>query len=234
MRVWLEDRPGALGMLTSALGVLGADVLGIDILERDGARVVDEITVCLPEHATQQVLVAAVARLEGVQVEDVRDVVDRLPYPGSDPLDIAVELSVQHSPAGVLSSLANGVAAVFSGDWAAVLRPREETVLVASAGAPPRAGWLSAFISGASSRPLGAANELRGPSDIAWAVLERSEASVVVGRGGPPFRGQERRRLVQLAAIADQRWLELTIRSSMIAHPSATISQRTHPAVSVS
>ena len=226
MRVWLADRPGALGTLTTSLGELGADVMGINILERDGGRVVDELTMSVPDEMTPEALARAMTLLEGVQVEDVRSVVDRLPYPGSDPLDVAVELGHQRSPDALMKTLAHGVAAVFAGDWAAVLRAGDGGHSVVTAGSAPASGWLSAFVSGASSQQATRSGELRGPSDIAWAVLEHSEASVVVGRGGPPFRSRERHQLVQLSRIADGRWRELTIRAGMIAHPSAGPSER--------
>lgn len=231
IRVWVADRPGALGMLTTALGEVGADVIGINILERDGGRAVDELTVSVPAEITGDDLARALNRLEAVQVEDVRSVIDRLPYPGSDPLDVAVELGQQRTPQSLMKTLARGVASVFASDWAAVLRTGEKGPEAVVAGTSPAIGWLSAFVSGASSQQAGQSGELRGPSDVAWAVLEHCDASVVVGRGGPPFRGRERHQLVQLSRIADVRWRELTIRAGMVAHPSVGQSERrTHAA----
>jgi hypothetical protein len=231
IRVWLADRPGALGILTTALGEAGADVIGINILERDGGRAVDELTVSVPDEVTGDELARALSRLEAVQVEDVRSIVDRLPYPGSDPLDVAVELGQQRTPEALVKTLVHGVASVFAGDWAAMLRAGDEGTRVVVAGAPPPVGWLRAFVSGASSQQAGRSGELRGPSDVAWAVLEHCDASVVVGRGGPPFRSRERHQLVQLGRIADVRWRELAIRAGMVAHPSVGQNERT-PAAS--
>ena len=45
VRVWLPDRPGALGAVASRIGAVRGDVIGIDILERGGGRAVDELTV---------------------------------------------------------------------------------------------------------------------------------------------------------------------------------------------
>ncbi|MGO9912259.1 MAG: hypothetical protein ACLPQS_14005, partial [Acidimicrobiales bacterium] len=125
IRVWVADRPGALGMLTTSLGDVGADVIGINILERDGGRAVDELTVSVADDLSGEFLAKALSRLEAVQVEDVRSVVDRLPYPGSDPLDVAVDLGQQRTAGALMKALVHGVASVFAGDWAAVLRTGE-------------------------------------------------------------------------------------------------------------
>lgn len=228
MRAWLADRPGALGILTTALGEIGADVISIDILERDGGRVVDELTVAVPDQIGPAELAAAAGANAIVQVEDVRSVVDRLPYPGSDPLEVAVGFARQRTTGQVAEVLAHGVASVFSGDWAVVLGDGAAAPL-ATAGHPPATCWLEAFVAGASC-DLSPSSEPRGPRDIAWAALEYADATVVVGRGGPPFRSKERRQLLQLSQLADARWRELAIRAGMIAHPSAGQPMRTHPA----
>jgi hypothetical protein len=49
VRVWLPDRPGVLGAVASRIGAVRGDVVGIDILERDGGVAVDELAVTLPD-----------------------------------------------------------------------------------------------------------------------------------------------------------------------------------------
>lgn len=61
VRVWLADRPGSLGQLASKIGAVGGDLVGIDILERDGARAVDELTVELPDGFSPESLAAALS-----------------------------------------------------------------------------------------------------------------------------------------------------------------------------
>ena len=34
VRVWLPDRPGALGLVASRIGSVGADIVGVDVVER--------------------------------------------------------------------------------------------------------------------------------------------------------------------------------------------------------
>src|SRR5256885_526901 len=42
VRVWLPDRPGALGLVASRIGAIGADIVGIDVLERSERVAVGE------------------------------------------------------------------------------------------------------------------------------------------------------------------------------------------------
>jgi hypothetical protein len=92
VRLWLSDRPGSLGEIATKIGELGGDLVGIDILERDGARAVDELTVELPDGYRPEALADALSQLSGVEVEDLRHRVSQVPYAGRDPLDTAVLL----------------------------------------------------------------------------------------------------------------------------------------------
>ena len=57
VRVWLPDRPGALGQVASRIGAVRGDVVGIEILERGAGRAVDELVVALPEDGLLDLLV---------------------------------------------------------------------------------------------------------------------------------------------------------------------------------
>ena len=50
VRIWLPDRPGALGQVASRIGAVRGEIVGIEILERGAGRAVDELVVDLPEH----------------------------------------------------------------------------------------------------------------------------------------------------------------------------------------
>ena len=150
VRVWLADRPGSLGQLASKIGAVGGDLVGIDILERDGARAVDELTVELPDGFSPESLAAALSDLPGVEVEDLRHLVSRVPYSGRDPLDAAVLMAEAIGPAELLNVLAQGVCVAFACDWSTVLDMGESTATaLAAAGDPPSAAWLGAFVAGA-------------------------------------------------------------------------------------
>jgi hypothetical protein len=217
MRVWLADRPGALGSVAARIGSVGGDVTGIDILERGGDRVIDELTVDLPNEDLISELLESLKELEFVDVEDIRAVVAGLPYPLIDALEVSADLITGHSVADLFEVLVAGVGGVFSG-WAAVVDPEGPVVLSASVDAPTPA-WLEAFVTGTS-----AASEISGragaANDVAWAGLEVSGLALLVGRSGRPFRSRERRQLATLARIADQRWRELVVRDGKRAHPA--------------
>ncbi len=209
VRLWLADRPGSLGEIATKIGELGGDLVGIDILERDGARAVDELTVELPEGFHPEALANALSQLSGVEVEDLRHRVSQVPYAGRDPLDAAVLLAESIGPAELWDALAHGVRCAFACDWLSVLdMSGTPAVVLAEAGDPPGASWLGAFVAGARAglavSTRGGAG-LVGPRDVAWSPLDSSCLAVVAGRDGPPFRSRERRQLQQLCRIADAR-----------------------------
>src|SRR5436305_14500801 len=93
VRVWLPDRPGALGAVASRIGAVRGDLVGIDILERGAGRVIDELVVELPdppdgnEAALLQLLLAEISEVGGVDVEDVRPSIADLNDPRVDALE---------------------------------------------------------------------------------------------------------------------------------------------------
>jgi len=213
VRLWLADRPGSLGQIATRIGDLGGDLVGIDILERDGARAVDELTVELPDGYRPEALADALSQLSGVEVEDLRDRVSEVPYAGRDPLDAAALLAESIDPTELSNVLAQGVCTAFACDWCTVLDTGDaRAIVLAEAGDPPSAAWLGAFAAGARaglSLATGDGAGLVGPRDVAWSPLDSSGLVVVAGRDGPPFRSRERRQLQQLCRVADARWSQL-------------------------
>src|SRR5438874_2226298 len=49
LRVWLPDRPGALGAVASRIGAVRGDIVGIDVLERNEGVAIDEFGVVLSD-----------------------------------------------------------------------------------------------------------------------------------------------------------------------------------------
>ena len=86
LRLWLPDRPGALGAVASRIGAVRGDLVGIDILERGAGQVIDELVVELPSDDLVSLLVSEVGQVDGVEVEDVRRAAPvRSSTPGSTP-----------------------------------------------------------------------------------------------------------------------------------------------------
>lgn len=217
LRIWLPDRPGALGAVASRIGAVRGDLLGIDILERGGGRVIDELAVELPSDELLALLVAEVSEVDGVDVEDVREAPEDLPDTRVMALQSAAALVACASARAVPETLLACGRGDFQADWAAVVDLEEGTTLVSSGDTPPGA-WLAAFILGSRAVDAGRGE---GPGDIAWTVMEACCAGLVFGRRSHSFRALERRQIVLLGQIAEHRWQELNSRSSRRVHPSA-------------
>jgi hypothetical protein len=207
IRVWVPDRPGALGAVASRIGAVRGDLVGIDILERGGGRAIDELVVELPEAGLVPLLVTEVGQVDGVDVEDIRPASDALADPRLDALESAALLVEQTTVATLLDALAARASRDFSADWAAVV-DLDAPAPVVTVGAAPPLSWLGAFIAG--SRASGVATALdTGPDDVAWAEMETAALVIVLGRRGVPLRARERQQLSVLARIVDHRWVEL-------------------------
>jgi hypothetical protein len=202
VRVWLPDRPGALGQVASRIGAVRGDVVGIEILERGAGRAIDELVVALPEADLVDLLVAEISQVDGVDVEDVRELAADRQDPGLAALATAVRLVEATDDEAVLRALCEETLADFEGEWAMALR-LEPVEAVVEVGSTPTAGWVAAFVLG--SRHLDADKTEGCPDDVAWADLPTGGLALAVGRKGRPFRWRERRQLASLARIADRR-----------------------------
>lgn len=211
VRVWLPDRPGALGAVASCIGAAQGDLVGIDILERGGGRAIDELVIELADPEMVAALIREMNQVEGVDVEDVRLRSDVARDPRLDALESAIVLVEARSAGQLLDVLAGRAGADFEADWAVVLVLEGPTVL-ARYGLSPDVAWLSAFISG-SRASLEVGGDLDAVDDVAWANLGAAEMTLVLGRRGRPLRTRERRQANSLARIADARWVELMTRT---------------------
>ena len=223
MRVWLPDRPGALGAVASRIGAVRGDVVGIDILERGAGRAIDELVVQLPDAGLVSLLVAEIDQVDGVDVEDVRAAPERMFDARLDALETAALLVAAATPLGLLNVLVDHAGSDLGSEWVAAV-DLDDRVLLASRGAPPPPGWLAAFVAGSRTSAPVAAGEC-GPDDVAWAALADASIALVLGRRGRPFRARERRQLGALARIVDARLAELTVRQ-----PAAAATAHAHTA----
>jgi hypothetical protein len=198
VRVWLPDRPGALGQVASRIGSVGADVEGIEILERGAGRAIDELVVSLGDPARLPLLVAEIGEVDGVDVEEVRALSGEHPDAVIAMLDLAARLAESGGEA-VLGVLCRDLRVHLELDWAVALR-LEPAAVLAGEGDNPSPAWIAAFVGGAAHLPAGADN---APADLAWSGLPRHAAALVVGRRGRPFRGRERAQVASLARLAD-------------------------------
>lgn len=208
VRVWIPDRPGALGAVASRIGAVRGDVVGIDILERGADRAIDELTVELPEDGLVDLLVNEIHSVDGVAVEDIRLARDGARDPRLDALETAATLVSSTSADDLLASLVKHAVRDFGADWAVVLDDRDER-LRAVEGPAPEAPWLLAFVQGSSTSEAVASGR-SGPDELAWAALPSVHLHLVIGRGGRQLRAVERRQVAALASIADARCAEIS------------------------
>lgn len=205
VRVWVPDRPGALGAVASRIGAVRGDLIGIDILERGAGRAIDELVVELPDAALVPLLIGEIGQVDGVDVEDVRPAPATVVDPRLDALETAAVLCEKSNVGDLFAAFATHATHDVEAEWAAVL-DSGGVVSRASVGSPPPTPWLAAFVAGSRSSP---ATVESGPDDVAWAALPLADMALVLGRRGRPFRARERRQLAALARITDSRWMEL-------------------------
>ena len=196
MRVWMPDRPGALGQVASRIGAVRGDVLAIEILEQGGGRAIDELTVSVPDEELLALLVAEIGAVDGVSVESIRVV---------DPDRTDASLSALALGAAIaectdgerLDVMVKGIQRFSESDWVVVLRDGEQ---ISAVGTAPDLGWLTAFLAG--SEHLDGLDD-SAPSDLLWASMVTSGLTVAAGRSGNPIHERERVRFSLLARLAD-------------------------------
>lgn len=220
VRVWLPDRPGALGQVASRIGAVGADVVGIDILERGAGRAIDELAVELGDESLVPLLVREVNQVDGVDVEDVRPAVEALHDPRLDALETAAQLVGATTTGELLESLCALGARTVGAEWAVVIDAEAGEVLAQGGPAPaPASAWLAAFVAGSRSSATVAGADA-GPDDVVWAPLPGTGVALVLGRNGTAFRARERRQAAALARIVDTRFRELASATARAVHPA--------------
>jgi hypothetical protein len=204
VRVWLPDRPGALGHVAGRIGAAGGDVIGIEILEQGAGRAIDELIVQLPSADLLPLLVSEITQVDGVDVEDVRE----LSGPPGDPalraLATAAAMCESLGFDAITTELVRGVGDEVRADWVVVVDTRAGTV-TAGVGDQPDEAWLNAFVQGIIHAGPSAQSSA---DDVSWADLPATSLVLVTGRAGRPLRAKERELLVLLARVAATRLVE--------------------------
>ena len=205
MRVVLPDRPGALGAVATALGDIGADIMSVDVIERDDDHAVDDLVVELPPGRLADSLVSAAGAVGGVEVESIH------PYAGA--IDPHRELEVLDRLAGgtedPLQLIADGVTRIFRAGWSIVLAGPTAwmaPVIARSAAAPEIAALPVPWWPPCPARPLDA-TESWAPRDWAGvgtelAVAPLGDGGLLVGRPALRWLATELMRLRHLAGVA--------------------------------
>ncbi|MEU4425421.1 amino acid-binding protein [Actinoplanes sp. NPDC024001] len=144
VRVTLPDRPGALGQVARTLGVAGADIVQVVVLERLGGRAVDDFTVVWPGASRVERLLAGLAAIPGVQVDGVWKAIGA-PVNGSHDAELLAQVAA--NPVDGLATLVDAVPGLLAADWAAAaVVPADWAARSGSgnvAGDPPRVVYAS-------------------------------------------------------------------------------------------
>lgn len=136
LRISVPDSPGTLGRATTAIGAAGGDIAGVDVLESQAGRALDDVFVTVRDAAHLVAVSSAVAAEPGIQVVGVQHPVP--PVTGHTDLELCQQVLAQ--PDRAVRTLVDGAPAALGADWAAVLvfdhLGAHEDVLAVSRSAP--------------------------------------------------------------------------------------------------
>jgi hypothetical protein len=224
VRVTLPDRPGALGQVARTLGVAGADIVQVVVLERLGGRAVDDFTVVWPGAARVERLRAGLGAIPGVQVDGVWKAIGA-PVSGGHDAELLAQIAA--NPADGLATLVDAVPGLLAADWAAVVvvppdwavrsdtvarpLPHEPVLPFSSAPVPVYASWRAPSpLRMPGVTPL-RARPMSGPDGTRYAVAPFGRAGLVLvlartaedeALPGPEFHVTEVDRVAQLVRAA--------------------------------
>jgi hypothetical protein len=203
LRIALPDVPGSLGAVASAIGMAGANITAIEIVEqRPDGTAVDDVFVELTSGVMPDMLVSAVQRLDGVRVVWV----SRYAAAGNLHLDLeAVELITQR-PKLAVTRLVELAPRTFRSDWALVATAYDGGVTCthASPGAPALPAEAAAWFPVAKASRPDVEDHWEGftATVVAVAPLGSPDRVIAFGRhGGPEILDSELARLAHLAAL---------------------------------
>ena len=213
LRLWLPDRPGALGAVASRIGAVRGDVVGIEVLERGERLAVDELVVELPHADLVDLMLDEVRQVDGVGVEEVRPVTGRRADPAVRALEAVAPVIAARDAGALWEALLAAARAMADPEWSCLLGTG--CVLLAADGPAPAAAWLDAYRSGSQWRDA----EGDAPQPLI-VPLGGAPVSLVVGRSARPFHEAERAQLGQLGSIAAARLSQWELVRSLADHPA--------------
>ena len=191
LRLWVADRPGALGQVTRELGACGADIVQVSVLSREQGRALDEITVFMPEEHRRPALETALRSLGSVTLEGIR-ASGEVPGAFAD-LDLLGRIAAD--PRASLNLLADALPRILGADWAVALSPESGGGVVARSWDAPTDVVLPDLPPRASAVTVGSAH-------YATAPVGTTGVRILVCRlGDPDFHRFEVLRLTRLTEV---------------------------------
>jgi len=208
LRVWLPDRPGALGAVASRIGAVGADIVAVDIVERDGGQAVDDMVIQLPA-GRLDLLTREIRAVDGVDVEELHEITAGAPDLGLGVLAAASELARAEAGEPLAACLCVHARRVVRLDWAA-LCDGEAGRVVAADGETPPISWLVAYARGVAPAGSTADAPLAAGDDphLARAHVDGTSLVLLAGRQALSIRPRERELLDALVDVGSARGLD--------------------------
>lgn len=214
MRVRMPDAPGALGQLAVAIGTVGGDIRGVDIVGNGDAveeigTVVDDIVVNLPSGCLPDALITAAQEVDGVYVDSIRPFSGTVDRRGQVKM-LADVADRRQNRTEALDLMMDSLPQSMTAGWSIVLdtEPRTHRVAASSA-APADNGKELDSAPVVEARVLNSEREDWIPEN--WAVMDSALAAtpiqgtsllLVIGRpGGPDFLLSEVEHLRQMGSI---------------------------------
>jgi len=187
VRVTLPDRPGTLGQVARTLGVAGADIVQVVVLERLGGRAVDDFTVVWPGASRVDRLSAGLGAIPGVRVDGMWRAIGA-PTGGGQDAELLAQVAA--NPADGLATLVDAVPGLLAADWAAAAVVPADWAARSAPGSGVARGTGAPTVAYASWRapsplhlpevtPL-RARALRGPTGVHYAVAPFGRAGLVL------------------------------------------------------
>jgi hypothetical protein len=178
IRIALPDRPGSLGQVARTLGVAGADIVQVVVLERAAGRAMDDFTVVWPGGASVRRLLAGLGAMPGVRVDGMWQAIGSPVHGGYD-AELLAQIAV--SSADGLGTLVDAVPALLAADWSAVLAvPADWAAAPSSAASLVYASWRTPQTPRLPEVTPLRARALTGPDGTRYAVAPFGRAGLVL------------------------------------------------------
>jgi len=204
LRVELPDVPGSLGVLATALGVAGADIEAIEIVEhRSDGFAVDDVLLELPSSVMPDALITACHAIEGVRVHWI----SRYTAGASLSRDLETVEAFTEEPDLAIERLIDAIPTNFRADWALAVTPDGEgaAFLFGSPAAPRIVPDCDSWLKITEAGPLPEVSEWNSTVLAGCPGRTRGglEFTLAVGRhGGPEFLPSEIARISHMVSLA--------------------------------
>jgi hypothetical protein len=202
VRISVPDRPGSLGLVASAIGLSGADIATVDVLESDSGRALDDVFVAVRDAAHLQGVRDHLLGVAGVQVVGVQ-----LPAPpAGGPADLELLGQVLALPGRALQTLVDGAPGALGADWGAVIEFGADDAPTGVRGISPKCPGeehvrVNAPLRLSTPRVAPPGGEPYGGTALVPLGNARL-ALLLVRESGPPFHRTELWRLEKVGQIA--------------------------------